>query len=483
MLWNAVVNYLALCLPRIRCPLRQLFLVVFVCQGSMGAQASSDLGYQNTADTIKSVRADELDYLKYQEKIEQAFELSRTSNWTDLHLQAAVIYAELLFRQERYEEQINHIEKYLPEVDPKENKQLYLLLLESKIRYLARVKQKTEAEAIVRELEAMLTELSPVEKIIVYRTFAYHCTAFDLIEKTLEHAVSGLELSEELSDHGSSGFFLQKISDAHNMLGKKEAAVDYARRAVDEYEKTGDQHLTSKSYWSLGNVLLKLSKIEGGIFYFKRALKYFKAVGMQKGIVFAQYSIANIEHSRGNYEESLHLLKDNIDRAEKAGISDMQLASMILKASVYAKQEKWDAANEVSDSILPLVDTFSRAHYKANFFMERYKLKKQTGRNEEAFDSIEQYVAYSEKHLKAVNSDNVEALQTQLELRQKEVEIQKLAQQKSIGKLQAKGESQEKTIWRLSAAIAMIMLFAFLLLVYWQLNERRKIDIISLRMN
>ncbi len=481
MFWTAVSIFMASKMFRARICFLILFVVPVLAYEAPLANENTSMKHDIAENIISAVLTDEIDYLKNQENIKAAFETSRAKNWTDLQLEAAVAYSELLFRQERYEDQIKHIEEYLPKIDPEKKRRLYLLLLESKIRYLARVKNQAEADKILSEFEAMQPDLLSSEKIIVHRSLAYHYTAFDLIEKNLETAVAGLALSEAIDDHGSSGFFLQKISDAHNILGKKEEAIGFAQRAVNEYEKTGDAHLTAKSYWSLGNTLLELKKIEGGLFYFKRALNYFKDVGMQKGIVFAQYSIANIEHSRAKYEESLEILKDNIDRAEKAGIGDMQLASMILKKSVYAKQERWDESNEVSDSIVPLIDRFSRTHYKANFFMERYKLKKLTNRYDEAFNAIEEHIKYSEKHLKSVNNNSVEALRNQLELREKEAEIDKLAQEKSISELRAKEESQEKIIWRLSAAIAAILLIAFLLLFYWQFRERKKMQAISIQ--
>lgn len=454
---------------------------VFNSQKALSAQVDASLSYQEAVEFVASVRADAVDYLKHHEDIKRVFTLSKTQNWHELTLQAAAVYAELLFRQEKYHEQKEHLNSYLAIVTPQNNLTIYLLLLESKIKYLSQAKQQEEAEEIIRELEAMLDQLTADDQIIVYRAFAYYYTAFDWIEKTLQYAVAGFELSEQQDSLSDSGFFLQKISDVHNFTENVEAAISYAQRAVEAYEKTQDEHLTSKSYWSLGNVYLKHEDVEKGLFYFKKALGYFKAVGMQKGIVFAQYSIAEIEFSQGNDEASLGVLKDNIRRAEDAGISDMQLASMILKSKIYESQELWDNANDVSDAILPLIDTFSRAHYKAQYFMQRYHLKKNTGRTDEAFEAIEQYIIYSEKHLKATNNDGIKTLQAKLELRQKEAEINRLGRENIIRELQTKEQYQAKIIWRLSAAMFIFLFVFFLLLFYWQLKKYRKYHAISLR--
>jgi len=456
--------------------------LMFFSQQALSAQGDKPLSYDEAAELIVAVRADAVDYLKHHEKIERAFILlSHTHHDNGLTFQAAAVYAELLFRQEKYEKQKEHVNRYLAKVTPESSLTIYLLLLESKIKYLSREKQQEDAGEVIRELERLLDQLSAADKIIVYRAFAYYYTAFDWIEKTLQFAIAGLELSEQQHDSSNSGFFLQKISDVHNFTEDVDTAVSYAQRAVNEYEKTQDEHLTSKSYWSLGNVYLKHKDVEKGLFYFKKALRYFKSVGMQKGIVFAQYSIADIEFSLGNYDVSLNVLKDNIRRAEDAGISDMQLASMNLKSKIYETQEQWDEANNINDDILPLIDKFSRAHYKAQYFMQRYRLKKSTGRNAEAFDAVEQYINYNEKHLKATNNDGIKTLQSKLELKQKEAEINRLGHENFIRKLQTKEQYQATIIWRLSAAMFIFLFVFFLFLFYWQLKKHRKYHAISLR--
>ena len=456
--------------------------LMFFSQKALSAQDDKRLSYDEAVELIIAVRADAVDYLTHYEEIERAFILlSHTHHDNGLTFQAAAVYAELLFRQEKYDKQKEHVNGYLAKVTPENSLSIYLLLLESKIKYLSREKQQEDAGEIIRELESMLDQLSAADQIIVYRAFAYYYTAFDWIEKTLQYAVAGLELSEQQHDSSNSGFFLQKISDVHNFTEDVDTAISYAQRAVSEYEKTQDEHLTSKSYWSLGNVYLKHEDVEKGLFYFKKALRYFKSVGMQKGIVFAQYSIANIEFSLSNYDVSLNVLKDNIRRAEDAGISDMQLASMNLKSKIYEAQEQWDEANNISDDILPLIDRYSRAHYKAKYFMQRYRLKKDTGRNAEAFDAVEQYITYSEKHLKAINNDGIKTLQSTLELKQKEAEIDRLGHENFIRKLQTKEQYQATIIWRLSAAMFIFLFVFFLFLFYWQLKKHRKYHAISLR--
>ena len=77
---------------------------------------------------------------------------------------------------------------------------------------------------------------------------------------------------------------------------------------------------------------------------------------MKKGLTFAQYSIANIQYKQANYNTAITLANENIELARSAGIHDMHLASMILLADIYIKQNLLDKANQINDEVFLNID-------------------------------------------------------------------------------------------------------------------------------
>ncbi|MFP3830636.1 hypothetical protein, partial [Pseudomonas sp. SIMBA_021] len=75
--------------------------------------STPELSQQDVRTLIKSVRTDKLDYLKNKKQITQAYEQSKVKQNGALHLEAAAIYAELLFREEKYEKLDKHLTVYL----------------------------------------------------------------------------------------------------------------------------------------------------------------------------------------------------------------------------------------------------------------------------------------------------------------------------------------------------------------------------------
>ena len=63
---------------------------------------SHALDFDTTQTLINNIKLNELDYLQNEDKLTQAFKISKDQNWEKLHLEAAALYAELLFRQEKY---------------------------------------------------------------------------------------------------------------------------------------------------------------------------------------------------------------------------------------------------------------------------------------------------------------------------------------------------------------------------------------------
>ena len=321
---------------------------------------------------------------------------------------------------------------------------------------------------------------SSKEKIIILRALAYYYTDTDALKKTLNVALEGLELALKDDDSASQGYFFRKIADAYNYLNEKDKAIYYAKKAVAAYEQTQDGLFTAKAYWSLGNILLEIKKPKDALIYLDKALLYFKKANMQKGLTFAQYSIASIEYLQENYDKALTLTKENIELARSAGVHDMQLASLILLADIYIKLDLLDQANEANDEVFLKLDKFSRSIYKADFLSKRYELKRRLNYTNEAFEAIEQKLLYTKKHYEATSESNIKTLQVQFEVKEKEEKIQQLEYAKDISELQAKEEYQQKIIWRLSAAIAFILVIASLFLFYRQARQRQKYHDISL---
>jgi len=461
--------------------IKLFILTLFLFQsGALQANKQIEKPTQFTMDrdtaksSISRFKANKLDYLQNKKQLKKIFEVSKEQNWETLHLEAAALYAELLFRDEQYDALNTHVNKYLAMEAIQARWDLYLLLLEAKLKYLSQQEEQTPAKTLVKKLEAWLPDRTINEKIIIYRALAYYYTSSDSLSKTLDVSLEGLDLSIEQADNASQGFFLRKIGDAYNYLNEKDKAVDYAKKAIVAYENTQDHLLTAKAYWSLGNALLDVGNSKDAIGYFKKALLYFKSVNMQKGVTFAQYSIASIQYEQGNYKDALSTVNQNIALATTAGVFDMQLASMILLSDIYEKQNLYKKANDTNDLVFLSLDKFSRSIYKSDFLGKRYKLKRHLGYDKDAFEAIEQELFYTKKHLEATSENHIRSLQVKYEVKKKEEEILRLAHQNDISAFKAKEEYQQKLIWRLSTAIAFILVLASLWLFYRQVTQRKK---------
>jgi diguanylate cyclase (GGDEF)-like protein len=461
--------------------LNALTILFFMCvtQSGFASESASNPfsdvpDRESTHSIIKDIRQYKLDYLLNKEKLKSAFKISKEQGWEDLHLEAAALYSELLFRQEKYDELTVHLSHYLNHKELLERNDIYLLFLETKLKSLTRLDDLKPAKELSKKLEAQISQHSVNEKIIIFRALAYYYTDTDALRKTLNAALEGLELAMKSNDIASQGYFYRKIADAYNYLNDKEKAIYYAKKAVSTFESTNDGLFTSKAYWSLGNILLENDDTSNALVYLNKALAYFKKVNMKKGLTFAQYSIANIQYLQGNYDAALVIAQENIKLAQSAGINDMQLASMILLSNIYIKQDALEQANQINDDVFLIIDKFSRSIYKADFFGERYELKRKLNLTDEAFDAIEKKLFYTKKHFDATSESNIKALQVKFEVKEKEDTIRKLEYQKDISNLQAKEEYQQKIIWRLSATIAFILVLVALLLVYRQSLQRKK---------
>ncbi|MEP0174850.1 MAG: tetratricopeptide repeat-containing diguanylate cyclase [Paraglaciecola sp.] len=458
-------------------------MIIFVLLNNFSqAQQQPELsaGYQSAKKLINAVRGNQLDYLKHALQLEETFETIKKNSWEALHLEAAALYSELLFRQEKYLALAEHLETYIEVEALKQQWDLYLLFQESKLKLLLRQEDTAAQQSLAKQLEEWLPERHPKQKIIILRTLAYYHTNKDGLKNTLNVALTGLKLSKADDDLASQGFFLRKIGDTYNFLEEKDKGLEFSQRAVNVYEQTKDELFTAKAHWSLGNTLLEAKETKQAIVYLKKALAYFKSVNMLKGLTFSQYSLASVLFSEQQYKDALSLANQNAVLAKSAGVYDMQLASMILISDIYLEQGLFENANEVNDQVFSILDKFTRSSYKSNFLAKRYELKRRLNLTDDAFEAIEQELFFTKKHLEATSENNIKTLQVKFEVKEKEDEILRLAHQKDISEFKAKEEYQQKLIWRLSTAIAIILIAVSLLLFFRQVRQRQKYHSIAL---
>ena len=449
-------------------------LATFQSTANSANTSSIELSQKAVSVLIKNVRTDKLDYLQNKKQITQAYELSKLKYSNSLHLESAAIYAELLFRQEKYDELNAHLNEYLANQQLPKQPDILLLFLESQLKLLSLKKKLKQASDVIKKLETRYAQSTPAEKIIILKAFAFYYTETDDLKKTLSVALDGLELAIQKNDIASQGYFYRKIADAYNYLDEKEKGIIYAKKALVAYQQTQDGLYTAKAYWSLGNVLLEINKLQEALIYFDKALAYFESVDMQKGLSFAQYSIANILYKQENYEDALTLANKNLKVARAAEIGDMKLATMILMLDIYSKQGLPEKADKMNDQVFSMLDDFSRSIYKAEFLQKRYQLKRNLNKTDDAFDAMEQMLTFMKKHYEATSETNIKTLQIKFEVKEKEEKILQLEYDKNINELLAKEEYQQKIIWRLSATIAFILVIVSLLLIYKQVLQRKK---------
>ncbi len=463
----------------LRAVIRQVVVIFFLLATFQSTANSADtppieLNQKAVSVLIKNIRTDKLDYLQNKKQITQAYELSKLKYNNSLHLESAAIYAELLFRQEKYDELSAHLNEYLANQQLPKQPDILLLFLESQLKLLSLKKKLKQASDVFKKLETRYAQSTPAEKIIILKAFAFYYTETDDLKKTLSVALDGLELAIQKNDIASQGYFYRKIADAYNYLDEKEKGIIYAKKALVAYQQTQDGLYTAKAYWSLGNVLLEINKLQEALIYFDKALAYFESVDMQKGLSFAQYSIANILYKQENYEEALTLANKNLKVARAAEIGDMKLATMILMLDIYSKQGLPEKADKMNDQVFSMLDDFSRSIYKAEFLQKRYQLKRNLNKTDDAFDAMEQMLTFMKKHYEATSETNIKTLQIKFEVKEKEEKILQLEYDKNINELLAKEEYQQKIIWRLSATIAFILVIVSLLLIYKQVLQRKK---------
>ncbi len=101
------------------------------------------------------------------------------------------------------------------------------------------------------------------------------------------------------------------------MFAKPMVAKKYAQEELRISQKIGYQSGIGKGLMHLADYYTNRSNTDSALYYYKRAKKVFALINKVRGIVFVNYSIADIERTSGNFQTAITILKENLKLIEE----------------------------------------------------------------------------------------------------------------------------------------------------------------------
>ncbi|MEP6466060.1 MAG: histidine kinase, partial [Parafilimonas sp.] len=275
----------------------------------------------------------------------------------------------------------------------------------------------------------------------------YYLSQYD---KAIDYYKKSLVIYKDANDTFGIGSGLDNIAIVYLDEGKYDSANIYDLKAIPFFIASNDLPGLGRIYGNRGNILMKLYHADSAYYFYKRSLSINTKLNINDGIGSDYGYIGQLY---------LELAKDS---ASKFTISPFMKISKktMLDSSQYYLLKAIQSDKQESD-LLTLM----------NHYMVLSEIEERLGNYKSALVYHKNYTLYKDSIFNDDNKKKLAAMETQRLTEEKDQQIKLLNQQKALETSEVKRQTLIKNI--IITAFAVIILFAFLLIYFY--NRRRKI--------
>jgi len=386
-------------------------------------------------------------------------------------------------------------------------------------------------------LTLLLKDKEDTIKVMRLNTLSREYIDIGLYDKALNYANTAMQLAQQLNYQKGIANSCNNFGITYRTQGDYPKALDYYLRSLKIDEELGDKNGIARHLGSIGNVYSDQEDYTKALDYYFKALKIKEEIGDKNGIatwlgnigiVYEELASAADDDSLINREQLFSKALDNFSKAlkiteeigDKSGIATW-LSNIGLvyeeegEALPYAKQQQelYEKALEHFLKSLKIAEEFEYKQLQANILgnmgslysdMKKYaeaekylqnalKLDRELGAMDDERDDEKDLSELYEKtnryqlaleHFKKVmtlkdtlfNADkNKELTQKEMNFEfEKKEAIQKAEQEKQTALAAAESKKQKIVIWSVIAVLALVLVFAGLILRSLRLTRKQK---------
>ena len=152
-----------------------------------------------------------------------------------------------------------------------------------------------------------------------------------------------------------------------------DSAMYYSRNSLRLAEEIDNDTLFAISSLELGGVFMYAQQLDSAVRYFDIANRSFRALDHKKGISYTLHNMAIIYLRKGNYDKSLELALESLERNEEEGLRTWAANNLI--GIIHYENHEWDKALDYFEESLKEARSKSDTIISSNGIANAYRAK------------------------------------------------------------------------------------------------------------
>ncbi|MEO9893700.1 tetratricopeptide repeat protein [Aurantibacter sp.] len=334
---------------------------------------------------------------------------------------------------------------------------------------LALHRQALEAATEANSLEFKVFSLN-MQSVVFRRT--------DAIKSALDYSQEALELAESVKEPSigikrSINVSLNNIGNIYRKLDQYDIAIKNFQKSLILDKELGNKLGLAINHQNIGECYEAQGNLEQALENHLTSLDYNEEIDSERGRIICKYSIAHVYVHQGKAQKGLNLLNSLVSSAKKLGDMEILTALQINIGWTLIELKRYDEARTILLNSLELAQKHNIPTAMSEAYAYLSTLWVHKGDFEKALDYYRHYKKYDEEISNDRNLRYVTDVITRYDSEKKNTQIQILAQENELVKLELK---KNKTVLLISGiALALLAGIFYILYRQYQLNNEKKV--------
>ncbi len=290
-------------------------------------------------------------------------------------------------------------------------------------------------------------------------------------EIALEYLLTSLELNSQFENKPEIGSVMNMIASLHVLQENYDRAIEYFSQAKSLVEELGQPEMVGSLTMNIGVAHYYMDNFEEALNYYEEAREISESDEVENPRLYmiAITNIGNVQIELGEYEQAEAYLLEAIDFFRENRLNVNLTGTYLYLAKLYHRAGDFDKALEQARNGRDLSVEIEQSQYILESYERLARIYEDTGNFEQAYENFKIYHQEQQKVFNDERSEQINRLQTQYEVDQKNREIELLNTEVAL----REAEVTRQKLWRNFLIVGVIML-AIVLALLFRYNSLRK---------
>jgi signal transduction histidine kinase len=291
-------------------------------------------------------------------------------------------------------------------------------------------------------------------------------------EIALEYLLTSLELNNQLENQPEIGSVMNMIASLHVLQENYERAIEYYTETRTMMQELGQAETVGSLTMNIGVAHYYMGDYQNALEFYEEA----KAIGESDEVedprlyMIAITNIGNVQIELEEYEQAEEHLMEAIEYFRENSLNVNLTGAYLYLSKLYHRKGEYERALEQAMNGRDLSVEIDQSQYKLESYQRLAQIYEDMGNDEQAYENFKIFHEEQQKVFNDERSKQINRLQTQYEVEQKNQEIDLLNKEIAL----REAEVSRQKLWRnfLIGGLVMLALVMILLFRYSSLRKR-----------